>query len=304
MSAEPLAYLNGAFVPQSQAALPLHDLGLVMGATVTDLARTFRSRPFRLADHLARFRAGCSACSVPLLLGDDEVAAVAERLLAHNGALLSPGQELAVVFLATPGLVGYYLGQPGGAGDGPPTLVLHTFPLPFARYAPLFERGARLVTPPTRQPPPATINPHVKQRSRMHWWVADRQARQTGPGASALLLDLDGHITETAFANFLAVLDGTVCTPPHSSILPGVSLKVVEELCGEMGVPFAERPLTVEDCRQASEALLTGTAFCVAGVAEIDGHALPWPGPVTRRLLGAWSARVGLNVAQQIVSGR
>src|SRR5262249_23581799 len=158
-----------------------------------------RLRPFRLADHLARFRAGCSACSVSLLVSDDELAAIAERLLAHNAALLSPGQELALVFLATPGPVGYYLGQPGGAGHRPPTLVLHTFPLPFARYAPLSERGARLVTPPTRQPPPATIDPHVKQRSRMHWWVADRQARLVSPGASALLLDSDGHVTETAF---------------------------------------------------------------------------------------------------------
>ncbi len=79
---------------------------------------------------------------------------------------------------------------------------------------------------------------------------------------------------------------------------------MVEELCGELGVPFAERPLTVEDCRHASEALLTGTAFCLAGVAEIDGQALPWPGPLTRRLLAAWGEKVGLDVAAQVVSRR
>jgi branched-subunit amino acid aminotransferase/4-amino-4-deoxychorismate lyase len=201
---------------------------------------------------------------------------------------------------ATPGPVGYYLGEPGGPGDGPPTLGLHTFPLPFARYRPLFERGARLVTVPGRPP---SVDPRIKQRSRLHWWLADRQARQVEPGASALLLDENGHVTETAAANFLAVLDGVVCSPPRSTVLNGVSLLVVEELCRAIGLPFREGPLTLDDCRQASEALLTSTPYCVAGVSAIDGRPVPWPGPVHQRLFAGWSAAVGLDIARQVWSG-
>src|SRR5205807_4940650 len=118
----------------------------------------------------------------------------------------------------TPGPVGYYLGDPGGPGDGPPTLALHTFPLPFAPYRPLFQHGARLVIPPTRHVPASSVDPRIKQRSRLHWWLADRHARATQPGSTALLLDHTGHVTETAASNFLLVLDGAVVSPPRSSI--------------------------------------------------------------------------------------
>src|SRR4051812_27163681 len=236
---EPLAYLNGRYLPQSQAALTLHDAGFVFGATVTDLARTFRRQPFRLADHIARFRRSCTLCRVPLPPDDAELKEIAERLIDHNAGLLAAGQELALVLFATPGPIGYYLGQPGSPGDGPPTLGLHTFPLPLARYRPLFADGARLVVPPTRHVPAASVDPRAKMRSRMSWWIAEQEAKDIEPGASALLLDADGFVTETAAANVLIVRDGTVLSPPRSCILGGVSLQVVEELCAELGIPFA-----------------------------------------------------------------
>ena len=51
---EPLVYLNGRMVPASQAHLAIYDAGIVLGATVTEMTRTFRLEPFRLDDHLDR----------------------------------------------------------------------------------------------------------------------------------------------------------------------------------------------------------------------------------------------------------
>ena len=65
-SAAPIAYLNGRFLTLTEAHLTLHDAGFVWGATVTDLCRTFRSQPYRLADHLRRFRRSCELAYVPL----------------------------------------------------------------------------------------------------------------------------------------------------------------------------------------------------------------------------------------------
>jgi branched-chain amino acid aminotransferase len=300
----PLAFLNGSFLPQDEARLSLHDAGFVLGAAATDLCRTFRHRPYRLDDHLARFRRSCELALIPQPVPDDELARIAGRLVEHNARLIGPGQDLAVVFFATPGPVGYYLGQPGGPGEGPPTLGAHTFPLPFARYAPLFEQGARLVVPAVRHVPAGSVDPRIKQRSRLHWWLADRQARAAEPGASALLLDREGFVTETAAANFLAVLGGAVVSPPHTSILGGVSLQVIRELCADLGIPFAERPLTLAECLSAREAMLTSTPYCVAGVRSINGHPLPWPGPTFRRLLDAWGESVQVDIARQILPGR
>jgi branched-chain amino acid aminotransferase len=298
----PLAYLNGRFVGFGELAVPVSDAGFVFGATVTDLVRTFRGRPFRLDDHIARFRRSCELCRIPLATSDDELRVAALKLVEHNADLPPAKSELALVMFATPGPIGYYAGLPGGPGYGQPTLGVHTFPLPVARYRTLFTNGATLVVPPTRHVPAASVDPRAKMRSRMHWWIAEQEAKSIDPASSALLLDVSGHVTETAAANFLIVRHGTVVSPPRGSILDGISMRVVEELCGELHVPFVERPLTLGECQTADEAMLAGTAFCVAGVRRLDGVDLPWPGPVWRRLLAAWSARVGVDIEGQFTN--
>jgi branched-chain amino acid aminotransferase len=298
----PLVYHNGRFIPQAEAHLALNDAGLVFGATVTDFCRTFHHRLFRLADHLARFRAGCQYLEITLSCSDEQLARAAEELVKHNAQLLQAGQELALILLATPGPIGYYLGEPGGTAE--PTLILHTFPLPFRRYAPWFREGVRLVVPSVRHVPPASIDPRLKHRSRLHWWLAGREAERREAGTYALLVDQDGHVTETAAANFLIVRRGTVLTPPRTSVLDGISLRVTEELCGQLAIPFAEAPLPVQDCERADEAFLTGTAFCLAGVRSVNGMSLPWPGPVTEALAAAWGRLAGLDYRAQILAGQ
>src|SRR5437899_683127 len=113
---EPLVYLNDWFLPQHLGSLALNDAGFIWGATITDLCRTFAHKPFRLGDHVRRFRESCRTACVPLLRTDDELCERAERLIAHNAALLSPEDDLALVLFATPGPIGYYLGEPGGPG--------------------------------------------------------------------------------------------------------------------------------------------------------------------------------------------
>ncbi len=153
MDQEPLVYQHDTFRPQREAALSLNDAGFVMGVTVTDLCRTFRQRLFRLDDHLRRFRQSCDLARLPQPKTDAELVDIAERLVAHNAKLVSATDDLALVMFATPGPIGYYLGDAGGLGDAAPTFGMHTFPLPFGRYHGLFRHGARLVTPRVRQVP-------------------------------------------------------------------------------------------------------------------------------------------------------
>jgi len=301
-SAEPIAFAHGDFLPASQLALAVHDAGFVWGATVADLCRTFRQRLYRVPDHLARFRRSCQSAHIKLLLDDATITNAAARLVEHNSGLLSGDQELILVMIATPGLIGYYTGQQTGIGASGPTFAMHTFPLPYTRYRHLFEQGARLVTPRTCAVPRACVDPHIKQRSRMHWWIAEQEAHASDPSASALLLDENGLITETAFANVLLVRGDTVVSPPTETVLGGVSLQVVRELCSELRIPFVEQSMRLEDCFQADECLLTSTAFCVAGVRSLNGHTWPWPGPMLERLLSRWSDQVGVDIRGQIVT--
>jgi branched-subunit amino acid aminotransferase/4-amino-4-deoxychorismate lyase len=300
---EPLAFLNGRFLPQAQASLALNDAGFVFGATVTDLCRTIRRRLYRWPDHLARFRRSCASVYFDVPLDDAAITQKAEELIAHNAGLLDANGDLALVLFATPGPIGHYLGQATAAGEQP-TFGMHTFPLPFARYRPWIEQGVMLATPKVRALPAVCVDPHIKQRSRMHWWLAEQEVRRTHPGAQALLLDLDVHVTETASSNFLLVQGGTLISPPRRSFLDGISLGVVSELAARLGIPMAFRPISLDECHAADEALLTCTTYCLAGVRQINDRAIAWPGPMLRRLLEAWNAEVGLDIHQQILANQ
>ena len=183
MEDEPLVYLHNDFHPQRKADLALNDAGFVMGVTVTDLCRTFRHRLFRLDEHLHRFRQSCALARVPQSRPDAELVAIAERLVAHNTKLVSATDDLALVMFATPGPIGYYLGDDGGAGDAPPTLGMHTFPLPLkhATFA-LSARGAP-------RHPECPSHPSTLHRSALHQAAAASAAlvargSKSGPSAS------------------------------------------------------------------------------------------------------------------------
>jgi len=299
----PLAYLNGKLLPFADAALPLHDAGFVSGATVVDNARTFRHTLFRWPDHLARFRRDCAACYVPLEATDEQLTAAAEELVAHNAKLLPPGGELQLVTFATPGPLGFYLGD---SANGPPTLGMVTYPLPFARYRRFFTDGVALgVVGFQPAVPGAVVSPRTKHRSRMVWHVAEQTAKHADQSSGLVPILTDspgGNLTETAFANFFAVIDRVVVTPTADTVLDGISRRVTVELCQSLGLPLRECPVPVEHTPRMTEAVLAGTGFCIAGARSLNLVRFDWPGPVFRRLLAAWSDLVGVDVEKQFTA--
>ena len=188
-------FLNGQFVPDEEARLPLHDAGFVFGATVTDLCRTFHHQLFRLEDHVARFRQSCELARILLPMGVHETVRLANELVAKNAALVPADQDLILVMFATPG--------PMWEFDGPPTFGIDMFPLPADRYAPLFRQGAHLVVPTTRQVPVSSVDPRIKHRSRLHWWIAGRECCR--PGDNGTVLASIGHGVHVA-----GLLDDTI----------------------------------------------------------------------------------------------
>lgn len=294
-----LAFFNGAFIPFSEARLPLYDAGIVFGATVTDFVRTFGQRLYLLQEHLDRFCTSCRLAEIPLTFSLDELGQAAEKLIAQNALLLLPSQELALILVATPGAIPFYAGD--AAITAAPTLAMHTAPLDLRRYAAFFKSGVQLITPNVRALPSSCIDPRIKHRSRLHWRLAQNEVNRSDPEALALLLDEHDFVTETAAANFLMVRDGMVISPPLDSVLNGISLGIARQLCAALDIAFTERRLALSDCEQADEAFLTNTSFCLAGVSRLNDVELAWPGPVSERILSAWSQKVGVDIRQQFL---
>jgi branched-subunit amino acid aminotransferase/4-amino-4-deoxychorismate lyase len=137
----------------------------------------------------------------------------------------------------------------------------------------------------------------------MFWHIADHKAREQTGSPHALAISLENAaVTETSIANFLVVVNGVVVSPPSHQVLAGISRRVTMELCRSLGIEFMEMPVKIAGLSGVSEAMLTGTGFCLAGVRELhhgrgsDPIRFEWPGPVFRRLLAAWSDLVGVDI--------
>ena len=302
MSEEQLVYLRGELQPASSAHIAIYDAAVVLGATVTDLARTFHGQLYRLEDHVRRFYRSCRYARIEPRIDPDKTMQICSELVAHNRPLAGADAEMAVVLFISPGEFAVYAGAAGMAGEQEPTFCIHTFPLPFSLWADYFTAGAHVVTPSVRQVPPVCVDPKIKCRSRMHWWLADQETHLVDPKAVSLCLDLDGNITETSGSNFLIVSDGAVICPSPRGILRGISLETIAEICGELQIDFIERDFQVYDVVNADEAFLATTPYCMAPVTKINGLPIAdgQPGPLFARLLAAWSERVGVDIEAQI----
>lgn len=285
-------YLNGAWIPNSSLCIPVDDAGFLFGATVTERLRTFGGRIFRLDEHLARLRNSLKIVGVDVEAITEQVAKAVPEFLRRNAALIDPGDDWSVVAFATS----------GASGSKCPTVCVHGYPLPFHSWAAQFESGLPVIVSSIRQIPPNCLPPELKCRSRMHFYLADREAAAKRPGARAILLDQDGYVAEATTANVILYDDGEgLVSPPAEHILWGVSLSVVEELAEKIDVSFVTRRVTVDELGSADEVILASTSICALPVVECDGEKIGdgRPGPIYRRLLSAWSDMVGVNIADQ-----
>ena len=275
------AWDAGNFRPLDQVSIALNDVGFVMGVTVTDQCRTYGQKPFRLPDHIKRFARSCALCGVHCPVSETELSQIINDLLQRNLPLTAPDTEWSIVWFATPGNVGSFLGQPGTVREAKPRLIVYAFPLDIRRFSSYYEQGTELrLARNVTSPPAKGIHPHAKQRSRLHWWLAEGEVKMKFRTAQALLLDPEGFITETASSNLLLVRAGEVLSPRRTRILNGVSLQVVQELCVQEGIKFVEADLSEGDLTAADEAILSSTPFGIAPVGLQEGRELPMDGPV------------------------
>lgn len=300
-----LAYLNGRFVPAAEAMIPVTDAGFVQGVAAGEQLRTFAGSLFALDEHLARLAASLAVLGVPPPLKPSELRAAAQQLAAHNHALLAKGDDLGLTIVVTPGTYSTYRDDAAARSTDPPgaTLCLHTYPLPFRLWADKYEQGEALATTSIEQVPAACWPRHIKVRSRLHYYLADREAAAHDPPARALLLDASGYITETATANVLVYRRSEgLLSPRYDSILRGASLSYVQKIGRNVeGVPMTERVLTPDDVAAADEVLLTSTPYCILPVTRFNDRPVGdgRPGPMYRRLLAAWSKSTGVDIVAQ-----
>ncbi len=292
-----LAWVDGVLISRQALSLPVGDAGFVLGATVTEQLRTFHGRLFLPDAHRERLQDSLATVGIQPGRPLDEVFSAAAQVAAHNHAAGPAAGDLGLVIFVTPG---DQPSQHGGRGSVSRT-VIHTFPLAFQLWADAYAEGMALRSVSVRQVPDACWPVQAKVRSRLHYFLADREAHATEPGARAVICHLDGRVSETSTANIAIVRDGTILAPPPADALSGVSLRCAESLAESLSLAWQSRSLTEADLASADEILLTSTPNCILPATRFNGRAVGSgrPGTTYRSLLAAWSRLVGLDIAAQ-----
>lgn len=291
---ERVAYVNGQIVPEREAKVSVFDRGFLSGHGVYERTRTFRGELFRLDVHIARLYRSLWFAHIDLDLPAQELTRATLALHAKNRPLLGPDDDY---------LVGHYVSR--GLDGGGPTTVIFTEPIKFRSFAQQYVQGAHVVTPSIRQVPVQCVDPKVKSTSHLHFWLAEQEARLSDPDAYALLLDLDGNVTEVSpGGNFWIVEDGELVSPSSRAILRGVTRDVTFEVAKSVGIPTREQDFQLYDVTNADEALITTTSKCVVPVTRCNGRPIGAgsQGPIVSRLQRAWAQLCGVDFVQQALN--
>jgi branched-chain amino acid aminotransferase len=297
-------YFNGALVPETEAKISVYDSALMFGDMVFEMTRSFNKKQFKLREHIDRLYAGLKILRIPLEMTPEEMEHACYQTIEANDHLFREDDEHRLMIDVSRGLLGIYQAIEGLRKG--PNVIIADFPLRWtvATMGPLFDEGINAVITSQRAIPGHLLDPKIKNRSRIHYLMANIEAGQIeGDNNWALLLDPEGFIAEGTGDNFFIVKDGVVITPEGRNILRGISREyLIKEVCPQLGMPVVEKNIEAYDVYTADEAFMTGTPFCMLPVTSLNGNDIGTGkvGEGFSRLLSQWSDNTGVDIASQI----
>ncbi len=299
-----VVYYNGQLIPESEAKVSIYDSALMFGDMVFEMTRSFNKEQFKLREHIERLYAGLKILRIPLEMTPKQMETACYETIEANDHLFAADDEHRLMIDVSRGLLGIYQ-EVEGLQKGP-NVFIADFPLRWtvSSMGKLFDVGINATITSQRAIPASLLEPKIKNRSRIHYLMANIEASMVeGDNNWALLLDPDGFIAEGTGDNFFIVKHDTVITPEGRNILRGISRDyVLYELCLQLGIDVQEKNIEPYDVYTADEAFMTGTPFCMLPVTSLNQTpiGIGQVGPVFSDLLASWSKNVGVDIKQQI----
>ena len=291
-------YLSGAMVPESEAKISIFDSAVMLGDSLTESTRTFRHKPFRLEEHIDRLYRSLKVSRVDPGLSPEELTRCTLDVLEANRSLMGPDDDCWIVHNISRGLM-----RPGPTTSqtNAATIMIFTNHMDLRGWARYYTEGCHAVTSMSRAIPAQSLDARIKNRSRLFYTLADAEARMVDPDAQCVILDTDGNVSENKGGNIFAIAEGELRTPTTENCLAGISRQTVLELAVELKIPVRETRLQPYDLYTADELFFTSTPYCIMPATRFNGLKIAdcQVGPITKRLLAAWSERVGVDIVAQ-----
>ena len=269
-----LVFLNGQFLPDAQAVVPVSDRSFLLGDGLFETMRVVGGKPFRFAQHLERMARGADFLKIKPPFAPKELEKFARRLIEENNLT---DAILRVTLSRGPGGRGYAFN-----GECHPTLVMTLHAAP-----PDHSTEWSLVTSSFRIPAADPLS-SFKTTSRVLNVLARAEAVEKSAD-EALLINTNGEVAETAGGNLFWVYQDIICTVPTGrGVLPGITRAVVLEICQSLGLQVNKRVIKPEALRNSAGIFVTQSALGIVPVSVFDGEPVA-PSPLVDQIAQAYN---------------
>lgn len=270
-------FQDGVYKPIADVSVNVLDWGFNKSDVTYDVVHVKDGAFFRLQHHLDRFWASMKGLRMSIPYSQEEVGEILAECVRQARL-----RDAYVAMITTRGVP--KPGMPRKPGLIENRFIGYAIPWVDVIKPDVQERGAHLIIAKTPRIPSASVDPTIKN---YHWGDLIRaQFEADDAGAdTAVLLDLDGYLTEGPGFNVFAVIDGTVVTPDRGA-LEGITRQSVLDICADLGIPSEIRPITADEFREADEVFTATTAGGVMPCSRVDGHIKgnDRPGPISAKL--------------------
>lgn len=270
-----LVHVNGRLVPRAEARVSVFDSVVQGGDAVWEGLRVYNGRIAAFAAHLQRLQDSARALAFAAVPSSDEIRQAVFATLEANGMTdethirltLTRGEKI------TSGM------NPKLNQSGCSLIVLAEWKPPV--YA---DSGIDVITASIRRNTAQCLDSKIHHNNLLNNILAAIEANVAGV-ASAVMLDVNGFISETNDTNIFIVRDRKLYTPFADSCLPGLTRQMIIDIAVENSVVALEKNLSLTELYNADEAFTSGTMGELTPILKADGRIIGdgQRGPVTKR---------------------
>jgi branched-chain amino acid aminotransferase len=265
-------YVDGTFVPDSEAVFPINDLGLLRGYGCFDFMRTYNGKVIFITDHVQRLFRSAMQIGIELPVSESEVIRLVQETLKRN-----PPVESSIRILVTGGSSPDFI-----TPQGRPRMAIMVSAL--SAYPPAwYQEGAQIITVPhTRAIPGAKSIDYIRAM------LVLAEARQKG-AIEAVYVDPESRVREGTTSNIFAFIADRLVTP-GTGILNGITRQKVLGLAADR-YPVDIRDLRRDELIQADEVFITSSNRLIVPIVRVDDERIGGgrPGERTRSVMQAFA---------------
>ncbi len=257
-----ICYLNGEYLPLTEAKVPVLDRGFMFGDGLYEFTPVYCGKLFRFGAHLARLKRGMQEIRLENPHSDEQWLAISQSLIDRWPGP-AENKDIAIYTHVTRGVAPRDHRFPKGVK---PTVMMTAWKLSQPSEA-QFESGVACISMDDYR----WGKGHIKSISLLGNVLA-RQAADDA-GCMETIMFREGYLTEASACNVFIVRNGEILVPPKTNyLLGGITDDFVTDVCRANKIPLTIRPIAEWEVRQADEIWLTSSSKEALPVTTLDGQ--------------------------------